>query len=97
VEDFEKLLASSFIEHNPVKPVDREGLRQFLRSLPDHQPQDIKPEWINAPVLEFANGPFVLMMWEKSYKDPSDPSREYTRNHFAILRIENGQIQEIWD
>jgi predicted SnoaL-like aldol condensation-catalyzing enzyme len=48
-------------------------------------------------VLEFADGPFVLMMWDKRYKDPSDPMREYTRNHFAILRIEDGRIQEIWD
>jgi predicted SnoaL-like aldol condensation-catalyzing enzyme len=96
VDDIEKLLSSSFIEHNPVKPVDREGLKQFLHNLLG-QPQDIKSEWKNAPVLEFANGPFVLMMWEKSYKDPSDPTREYTRNHFAILRIEDGRIQEIWD
>ncbi|HKD06896.1 MAG TPA: nuclear transport factor 2 family protein [Bryobacteraceae bacterium] len=97
IEDIEKLLSSSFIEHNPVEPVDREGLKQFIHSLPDHQPQDIKPEWKNAPVLEFADGPFVVMMWDKRYKDPSDPTREYTRNHFAILRIEDGRIQEIWD
>jgi hypothetical protein len=37
------------------------------------------------------------MMWDKGYKDPSDATREYTRNHFAILRIEDGRIQEIWD
>ena len=97
IEDIDKLLSSSFIEHNPVEPVDREGLKQFIHSLPDHQPQDIKPEWKNAPVLEFTDGPFVVMMWDKRYKDPSDPTREYTRNHFAILRIEDGRIQEIWD
>jgi hypothetical protein len=48
-------------------------------------------------VLEFADGPFVVMMWDKRYKDPSDPTREYTRNHLAILRIEDGRIQGIWD
>lgn len=41
VKDIEKLLSSSFIEHNPVEPVDREGLKQFIHSPPDHQPQDI--------------------------------------------------------
>jgi len=97
IEDIEELLSPSFIEHNPVMPADREGLKQFIHSLPDHQPQDIKPEWKNAPVLEFTDGPFVVMMWDKRYKDPSDPAREYTRNHFAILRIEGGRIQEIWD
>lgn len=97
IEDIETLLSSSFIEHNPLEPVDREGLKQFIRSLPDYQPQDVKPEWKNAPVLEFTNDPFVVMMWEKSYKDPSDPTREYKRNHFEILRIEDGRIQEIWN
>ncbi len=97
IGDIEELLSSSFIEHNPVEPVDREGLKQFIHSLPDHQPQDIRPEWQHAPVLEFTNGPFVVMMWEKRDKDPSDPTREYTRNYFAILRIEDGRIQEIWN
>jgi predicted SnoaL-like aldol condensation-catalyzing enzyme len=97
IEDIEELLSSSFIEHNPVMPADREGLKQFIHSIPVHQPQDIKPEWKHAPVLEFTNDPFVVMMWEKRYKDPSDPTREYTRNHFEILRIEDGRIQEIWN
>ena len=66
-------------------------------SCTDYQLQDIKPEWKNAPVLEFADGPFVVIMWDKRYKDPSDPTREYTRNHLAILRIEDGRIQGIWD
>jgi len=48
-------------------------------------------------VLEFTNGPFVATMWEKRDKDPSDSTREYTRNYFAILRIEDGRIQEIWN
>ena len=43
------------------------------------------------------DGPFVIMMGDKRYKGPSDPTREYTRNHFAILQIEDGRIQEIWD
>ena len=97
VEDIDELLSSSLIEHNPVEPVDREGLKQFIHSRPDDQPQDIKPEWKNAPALEFADGPFVVMMWDKRYKDPSDPTREYTRNQFAVLRIEDGRIQEIWN
>jgi predicted SnoaL-like aldol condensation-catalyzing enzyme len=97
IEEIEKLLSSSFIEHNPVEPVDRDGLKQFIHSSPDNKPQDIKTEWENAPVLELTDGPFVVLMWDKRYKDPSDPKREYTRNHFAVLRIEDGRIQEIWD
>lgn len=97
IEEIDTLLSSSFIEHSPIKPVDREGLKEFIHSVPDAQPQDITPEWKNAPVLELSDGPFVLMMWGKRYKDPSDPTREYTRNQFAVLRIEGGKIAESWD
>jgi hypothetical protein len=48
-------------------------------------------------VLAFCDSPFVVMMWEKQDKDPSDSTREYPRNYFAILRLENGLIQEIWN
>jgi hypothetical protein len=43
-------------------------------------------------VLVFANGPLVVMMWEKREKDPSDSNLEYTRNYFTILRIGDGLI-----
>ena len=97
IEYMDELLSSFFFEHNPGVPADRAGLKQFIHNLPDHQPQEIKPEWKHAPVLAFANGPFVVMMWEKRDKDPSDSAREYTRNYFAILRIKDGLIQEIWN
>ncbi len=97
IEYIDELLSSSFIEHNPDVPADRAGLKEFIHNLPDHQPQEIKPAWKYAPVLAFSNGPFVVMMGERRDRDPSDSSLEYTRNNFTILRIENGQIQEIWN
>jgi predicted SnoaL-like aldol condensation-catalyzing enzyme len=96
-EYIDELLSPSFIEHNPGVPADRAGLAQFIHNLPDHQPQEIKPEWEHAPVLSFTNGSFVGMMWEKRDKDPSDSTLEYTRNYFAILLIEDGLIQKIWN
>lgn len=97
IEYIDELLSSSFIEHNPGVPADRAGLKQFIHNLPDHQPQESTPEWKHAPVLAFANGPFVVMMWEKRDKDPSNSALEYSRNYFAILRIEDGLIREIWN
>jgi predicted SnoaL-like aldol condensation-catalyzing enzyme len=97
IEYMDELLSSSFTEHNPGVPADRAGLKEFIHNLPDHQPQEIKPVWKHAPVLAFANGPFVVMMWEKRDKDPSDSNLEYTRNYFTILRIEDGLVQEIWN
>lgn len=96
IEYIDTLLSSSFIEHNPDVPADRAGLKEFIHHLPDHQPQEIESAWKHRPVLAFANGPFVVMMWEKNDKDPSDSNLEYTRNYFAILRIEDGLIEEIW-
>jgi hypothetical protein len=43
-------------------------MKQFIHSLPDYQLQDRKPEWKNAPVLEFTNGRFVVMMWISATK-----------------------------
>jgi predicted SnoaL-like aldol condensation-catalyzing enzyme len=96
-ELMDEILAPDFVEHNRVAPSDRKGLKQFIAHLPDHAPQEIKPEWKHRPALAFVNGPYVVMMWERSDKDPSDPAKEYTRNYFAILRIDNGLIQEIWN
>ncbi|KAA6459539.1 hypothetical protein DYQ86_15560 [Acidobacteria bacterium AB60] len=97
VEYIDELLSPSFIEHNPAVPADREGYKAFIQNLPDHQAQEIKPQWKHPPVLAFCDGPFVVMMWEKQDKDPLDSTRDYTRNYFAVLRLKNGLIQEIWN
>lgn len=97
IELMDEILSPTFVEHNRIAPPDREGMKQFIAHVLGHAPQEIKPEWKHAPVLTFANGPYVLMMWEQRDNDPSDPSREYTRNYFAILRISDGLIQEVWN
>jgi predicted SnoaL-like aldol condensation-catalyzing enzyme len=97
IEYIDEVLSPSFIEHNPDVPADRAGLKEFIRNLPNHSPQEIKPAWKHAPVLAFSEGPYVVMMWERRDKDPSDASLEYTRNSFMIFRIEDGLIQEIWN
>jgi predicted SnoaL-like aldol condensation-catalyzing enzyme len=37
------------------------------------------------------------MMWDREDKDSADPSKEYTRSRFDVVRIENGLIKEHWD
>ena len=78
-------------------PQGREGFKQFMARVPGRKPEDIKPEWKSAPVLTLANGPYVLMMWDRKAKDPADQSKEYTWNHFDVLRIEGGMVKEHWD
>ena len=36
-------------------------------------------------------------MWDRKAKDPADPSKEYTWDHFDMVRVEGGKIQEHWD
>jgi predicted SnoaL-like aldol condensation-catalyzing enzyme len=64
---------------------------------PGRTPQEFKPEWKSAPVLILADGPYVVMMWDRKDKDPANSAKEYTWNHFDVLRIENGMVKEHWD
>ena len=96
----DKVMDPGYIQHNPQVPQGRDGFKQFMSRIPGRRPEDakpIKPEWINPPVLTLVNGPYVLFMWDRKSKDPDDASREYTWNHFDVVRVENGLIKEHWD
>jgi predicted SnoaL-like aldol condensation-catalyzing enzyme len=68
-----------------------------MSRVPGRTPREIKPEWVNPPVLTLINGPYAFMMWDRTAKDPDDPNREYKWNHFDVVRIENNLIKEHWD
>ena len=96
----DKTMDPGYIQHNPNVPQGRDGFKQFMSRIPGRRPEDakaIKPEWINPPVLTLVNGPYCFFMWDRKAKDPDDPSREYTWNHFDVVRVENGLIKEHWD
>jgi predicted SnoaL-like aldol condensation-catalyzing enzyme len=93
----DQIMDPGYIQHNPNVPQGRDGFKQFMSRVPGRVPQEIKPAWKNLPVLTLVSGPYVLMMWDRKDKDPADPSREYTWNHFDLLRIENGLVKEHWD
>jgi predicted SnoaL-like aldol condensation-catalyzing enzyme len=86
-----------YIQHNPNVPQGREGFKQSMSSHASENPAEIKPEWKHAPALTLADGPYVLTMWNANDKDPADSTRNYTWNHFDLLRIENGLAKEHWD
>jgi predicted SnoaL-like aldol condensation-catalyzing enzyme len=93
----DKTMDPGYIQHNPMVPQGRDGFKQFMSSRPGRVPEEIKPEWKNAPVLTLVSGPYVVFMWDRMAKDPDDPSREYKWNHFDVVRVENGLIKEHWD
>jgi predicted SnoaL-like aldol condensation-catalyzing enzyme len=96
----DKGMDPDYIQHNPNVPQGRDGFKQFMARIPGRRAEDakpIKPEWINPPVLTLVDGPYCLFMWDRKAKDPDDASREYTWNHFDVVRAENGLIKEHWD
>jgi len=96
----DKVMDPGYVQHNPNVPQGRDGFKQFMSRIPGRRPEDAKPiaaAWINPPSLTLINGPYSVMMWDRTAKDPDDPSREYKWNHFDVVRIENGLIKEHWD
>jgi hypothetical protein len=62
-----------------------------MSRIPGRRPEDAKPiqeAWINPPALTLIDGPYSLMMWDRTAKDPDDPSREYHWDHFDVVRGE---------
>jgi predicted SnoaL-like aldol condensation-catalyzing enzyme len=93
----DKTMDPGYIQHNPNVPQGRDGFKAFMSRVPGRTPQEIKPEWKNAPVLTLIDGPYSVMMWDRMAKDPDDPSKMYTWNHYDVVRMENGKIKEHWD
>jgi len=93
----DKTMDPGYIQHNPNVPQGRDGFKAFMSARPGRQPQEIKAAWPNAPALTLIDGPYSVMMWNRTAKDPDDPSKMYTWNHYDVVRMENGHIKEHWD
>lgn len=93
----DKTMDPGYIQHNPNVPQGRDGFKKFMSSRPGRQPEEIKAEWKNPPALFLLDGPYAVMMWDRMAKDPDDPSKMYTWNHYDVVRVENGKIKEHWD
>jgi predicted SnoaL-like aldol condensation-catalyzing enzyme len=93
VELAEKYQTEDYIQHNPGINT---GRAEFVKVFSRRAPRDIKPVLDPAPVIQFAKGPYVVLVWEREGKDPKDGSA-YKFNFFDIVRVENGKIAEHWD
>jgi predicted SnoaL-like aldol condensation-catalyzing enzyme len=91
-----KYQAENYIQHNINVPTGREGFVTFFGRLgPPVNP--IAQKLANPPVVQFAKGDFVVLVWEREGKDPADASKTYKYNTYDMLRLENGKVQEHWD
>jgi Uncharacterized protein conserved in bacteria len=91
----EKVMAPTYIQHNPNVPTGRAAFVEFFSRI--RKPEPIQAGWKNKPTLMFASGPYVFLIVKRAEKDPDDPNQTYPAYWFDMVRVENGMIQEHWD
>ena len=96
VENAAKYASEDMLQHNPNFPNGLDTLRKLFGGSPvNPMPATLPKE--RTPVVEFAKGDYVVMVFEHEEKDPADPSKTYKYNSFDAFRIANGKIVEHWD
>jgi predicted SnoaL-like aldol condensation-catalyzing enzyme len=93
IEVADQWMAPTYIQHNPNVPGSLEGFKAAFG--PRMKPVPIKDEWLRPPTLIIVSGNYVLLMTDQKAKD--EAGREYTRDHFDMVRVGDGKIQEHWD
>ncbi len=95
VELAEKVMAPTYIQHNPNVPTGRAAFVEFFSRT--RKPEPIKAEWKDKPELTIVSGSYVFMMFKRENKDPDDPAKTYPAYWFDMVRVDGGLIQEHWD
>jgi predicted SnoaL-like aldol condensation-catalyzing enzyme len=92
-----KYQAENYIQHNINVPTGRDGFVKFFGARGQAPVNPIPAKLANPPVVQFAKGDFVALVWEREAKDPTDPSKMYKYNTYDLLRLQDGKVQEHWD
>jgi len=95
VELAEKVMAPTYIQHNPTVPTGRAAFVEYFSSR--RKPEPLQAGWKNKPTLMFASGPYVFVLVKQQKMDPNDPAQTYPAYWFDMVRVDNGMIQEHWD
>jgi len=93
-------LHPDYLQHNPNFPQGREALIRIMRQRPGRRAGEEKPitgVWPDPPFLTLVNGPYSMMVWERTAKDPDDPAKEYKWYHYDMVRVDNAVVREHWD
>ena len=92
VELAEKYMAEDYIQHNPNINTGRAAFTAVFGRQPA---RDIAPALNPAPVIQFAKGDYVVLVWEREAKDQAGAAYKY--NFFDVVRVENGKVAEHGD
>jgi len=90
-----KYQAETYMQHNPNIMTGRDAFVKVFGARPPVNP--IPEAMANPPVVQFAKGDYVGLIWERQAKDPTDESKMYKFNAFDLVRLENGKVAEHWD
>jgi predicted SnoaL-like aldol condensation-catalyzing enzyme len=91
----EKVMAPTYIQHNPNVPTGRAAFVEFFSRI--RKPEPIQAEWKDKPTMTIVSGSYVFMMFKQTLKDPDDPAKTYPAFWFDMVRVDNGMVQEHWD
>jgi predicted SnoaL-like aldol condensation-catalyzing enzyme len=94
VDAVDEFVAQGYIEHNPLLPTGRDGLK---RTLAAREAQVLVPDTIPDLVTMVAEGPWVAMALVTHYPEPDGSGLSYSSTHFELFRLEAGLIAEHWD
>ena len=89
VDQASKYMADDYIEHDPTISGGRAGFVQHYSDASARPP-------MAKPAEAFAKGDYVVLVWERSDKDPGT-STSYKYFMYDVARVKNGKIQEHWD
>ncbi len=81
---------------NPNVGAGRDAFVQTLRTRPDLI-QNALVEGMDHIEVQFANGPYVFLMWANYVNDVIEPAHIYKYNTLDLFRIEDGKVVEHWD
>ena len=95
VELADRVMAASYIQHNPNVPTGRAAFVDFFSRI--RKPEPIKAEWKDKPLLTIVSGSYVFYMFKRTLMDPDDTSKTYPAYWFDMVRVDNGLVQEHWD
>lgn len=88
-----RLMAESYIQHNPGVPTGRAAFIEAFGRRPQQAPLDT----IEDLVTMVAENDLVSLFFLRECQDPRNPGSKFTTTWFDMFRIENGLIAEHWD